>query len=657
MSDFIVVDTDHNTMAQAVVDGIKGLANELQAAQQEQRFHCVQCDQEFRNSTNSPTACSYHPAEYSTWDRKYPCCGSSNIPCQVNTHRRYHHCDYPYSAFFQRAYSITGYTDTTDPWLSIEDTDLDTDKISKASISQILRWQSRGDLIREPTILIRVGTILYTEPYFFQTFTSEQLQAVAKTVCLTKATTIFQTSTSDSQFVMAEWVLSADGSTITAVRLTVKAATSDMPFNCVCPIDISSCTKAGEIQIVSEGGLRPLQNRTPYILPDTLRVGPELSDKPLRACRTDFKTKTSQSLPLILKITSDPPLNPNPRDSCNLTSATDFFAGTISVFNKHPAGSLNPITIDSITAQFRLVGEDSYLPVKSIKISRASEMPFTLEPRQSWSFSFVAEVPRTENDANLDVIWWNKSFINRASPLRLKLIVRDIEEEEASLVIEHIHEPRSLEAPASDDLAFVYFDDPELWKRCYIHVDKRTDEDEVIRINRNTFQAHRLHKLVHRALKTGETEIDLKIGEKEHGWEWQAFALVDISCQRVYAFKLLLKSRKFGCLSYVACPTYGNVIEQDKDIRYANEKVQMPDLLPYDAKKVVVDDDVDDFVQATSKPTSVSSPTSTTSAAIPPELLQRLASIDESSSRIATAMEQLVELFTKRHDHTMSYMG
>ena len=634
----------------AIVDGLKSLAAEMYASEAEQRFTCIQCDKEFTNYSNGPKACSFHRGEYSSWTKSFPCCGTAH-PCQFNAHRAKHHCDYPYGSFFPRTYAITGYVDTVDSWTVVEDTNLETDDVQKASIGLLLRWVSRGARIDENTLLISVGRIWYNTPYYFNTFTAKELEDITKSVRLSRRTMIFRTSPNENEYAMAEWILSVSGK-ITGVRLTAKSATSIHPYVRVCPIDLSTCTKSGDILTLSEGGMRSYIPASPYILPETIRVGPEVSDSPARPVRTNFKTKTTPSLRIILRTTSEPPLVANPRLAA---TTSDYFEGTVSVFNNHAPGSLNPITIAAVSASFRLVGEPEYQPVESCKLLENSQVPVTIEPRQSWTVNFQVTVPRTEEDSKSNIRWWNRAFMARYRPVRIKLILEDIEGEQCSLVLEYVYKPFSLEKRKDSDLGFFFFDNPVALERYHVNVEPSSDDKVVVRIKGVDVNVNKLEKAVYKALKTGKTEVDLEIGQDKHDgeWEWNVWALIDISCRRVYAFKILIKEgkkfpvKRLACLGYVLCPDYGDVINKTRPISYATETVKLPPLEPYPIQETVLDDTLDDF-----KPPVPPKPTSPTSNVppgspspinfIPTELSSRLASIDSSLARIADALERLV---------------
>ncbi|GBE86873.1 hypothetical protein SCP_1001150 [Sparassis crispa] len=651
--------TISSSVGASVVDGFKEIAAKMTEVEKEQVFTCVQCDKEYRNSTNGPKSCSFHRAEYSSWNKSFPCCsGNASHPCEFSSHRPTHHCDYPYAAFFPRAQKVLKYVDTIEKWASIEDSDLEKNAVQKASAGRLLRWVSRGERIDTPTILITVGTVWFSEPYFFDTFTAAQLESVARDVFIgRKTSTIFRTSQSEDEFAMAEWVLSRKAIVIEGIRLTAKAATSSLPYVVVCPIDAPACTKSGDVVTVSEGGLRAYTPEAPYVLPETVRAGPELQDKSVRAPRTDFKTRTSAALPLILKPTSDPPLSANPQFA---RYDADNFEGSVSVFNKQPSTTPNPITIAKVTAFFRLVGDEEYSPVLSLRILDRVELPVTIDSRQSWALHFEAVVPRTEEDTALQARWFNRAFVARHRPLRLKLVLEDIEDEECSLVLEYVFTPFPFDKPKPDDLARFFFDDPQFYLRHEVRVTKASNGNQgVLRIDRTDIAVKTLQKIVYKALKTGETEINLDIGQKKDTSSWTAWALVDVSCKRVYAIKVVLTQadsvarKTLGCVGYVLCPDYGNTINATRPVRYAQEKAKL-EVEPLEEAEFVTEDTVDDYVPEPPKPVVDPTPAlptamSSTQAVVSDDLNQHLTSIDSSLSRLATAVEQLVDILKKNN--------
>ncbi|KAL0063368.1 hypothetical protein AAF712_009763 [Marasmius tenuissimus] len=662
------VQDQHRELERRLNEGIvKAMLEDQREREKEQTFVCVQCDKEYKDSTSGDKSCSYHRAEYDSWNRTWPCCSTKN-PCQSGAHRAQHHCEYPYGAFFPFARNIYGYTDTLEEWASVEDTNLETDDTQYAQISELLRWKSHGAEPSEPTILIRVGRCYFKYPYYFQTFTAKDLELQSRVIDITKQTVIFRTSSSDSEYAMAEWVISdsldddTERAKITGVRITAKVASCLHPYIRVCLFDDTTCRRSGDTITISEGGFRSYTPATPYTLPREQKVSSnELVERShRRPARTDFKTRTTSGrLPLVLKRVVDPPVVAN-GGICSETG--DYFTGSISVFNKSSASSTS---IGEVEVYFRLVGDttttnnnSAYTPVESFKTTDI--LPTTLDPRQTWQMSFELVVPRSPSDVQLGVRWWNRAFVARKRPVRFKFVFRDVEEEEeeeaeASIVVEHVVEHFELDKwKQGEDLAFFYVDDPVFWERHSVHVSKRTDNDRddvVLKIGGKG--------AVYGAIKSGETEVDIGVGEKKNvgdknAWEWKAWALVDTSCRRVYAFKVFVTQRVdlvertgMACLGYVLCPEYGDVMgEEARPVRYAEERVVFPDLEPIVDEEVVWEDGLDDVVEEPPSPPPPPPPAVNGGAhmELPPEVNARLASIDTNLERIANAFEQLLEM-------------
>lgn len=543
----------------------------------------------------------------------------------------------------------------------IEDANLENDNLSqKAMIGQLLRWNSKASRIDEPTIIIQVGHVMKNSPYFFDTFTTKDLELISRNIARTGQTEIFRTSSDRENFSFAEWMFSAGR--ITGVRLIVKSATSERPYIRVCPIDMSTCSKSGDILIESSGGFLSYTPDKPYKIPETIIVGPKLIETAPRAVRKDFKVVTSAALPLLIKITSDPPLVANP-GYYHSGRQRDFFEGVASIFNKKIPDPANGITIDSISALFRLVGEETYRPVSQIEIPDIV-FPVTIEPRQTLSVKFKVQIPRTEEDQKAGVGWVYTSYVSRFNPLRLKLVVTDIEGEEASLVVEHINRVDKYEQQQKDDLAFFALDDWVQFNRIgCVHVKPTDNPKSVVKIDSADVPMDKLQAIVYQAIKTGETEIEMPFASSYSTGSWRrdVYALVDTSCRRVYAFKIHLESdnKKAACLGYVPCPSYGDVIDETRPITYAREKVRISEgIVPIELPVMVDDDKVDDYVASKSSSTSVgngslgssgsgSSAGGSQMVLVPAELIDRMTNIDANIGRLANAVERLVAILEK----------
>ena len=313
-------------------------------------------------------------------------------------------------------------------------------------------------------------------------------------------------------------------------------------------------------------------------------------------------------------------------------------------------------------------------------------------------------IPRSASDAALGVKWWNRSFGARHSPIRLRLELEEVDGGRASIVMEYVYVPYAFEKRKEgegegSDLAMFWMDSVRLYERYVVHVARGvvldgTNKDAcVLKIKGADISVRALEKIAYAACKGSAedavTEVEMNLGASsaDSPWSWKAYALVDRSCRRVYAFKVVMfenvaveagksggegevkeggEERKagMGCVGYVLCPDYSppssgttgtagsGTAAETRPIAYAKERVGLPDIEPSTLPEVVWEDGVDDEVPAPPAPPVV--PASLPQVANGDAeggqvgLEARLASVDRNLERIASAMEKLVEILSKK---------
>ncbi|KAF9406900.1 hypothetical protein BGZ94_002900 [Podila epigama] len=657
----------------AVAETIKALAAEVRDRESEQKLTCLQCNQTYRTSSNGPEACSFHKTM--ELNGVFSCCGKS-APCSFSNHRSSHHCEYPYTAFYDYAYGIIGYTDTMEAWAEVEDKNLLTDASQKASVSKLLRWRSWHERVTKPMVVIHVGLITSESPYFFHVFDSDALKAANDTVTKTGKTTIFRTVNSKDEYAMAEWVLDEAG-VINGVKISALAATSNVPTVSLIPLNITNVSLAGDVSCLSKGTFQLYKPSEEYKLPEPRRVGHVLREKPLRPTR-EIKPRTS--LPLM--VVPQGKMVANTHGQFARFNA-DKFQGTLRFFNKSPPTSQTFVTLVSAKAEFRFVGDEEYQEVETLNLGDL-KFPVSIKPAESLDIPFEAIVRRNEEQVALMQTCWNWAMIALHRPVRIRLTLKDIEDEECVIIQEYVHQPSSRMAKREpDDLLFLFIDDDVDGSRSTVRIKSSTDDGIVVNVNANRLTAQDLNKIVFKAEQSGETEV--KLYSRENGsHNWDAWALIDKSCRRVYAFKVLLtagstrpnnKSVAFG---YAPCPIYGGDLEtmEKRPIQYAEEKVGFPDVEPIEPIVVVEDDTFDDIkvaAPATPVPAAVAvaaepaigiaaAASSSVSSALAEvskatssldtavfsasmlSLERRLESLDTNVARMATALEKIVDI-------------
>ncbi|KAH6566710.1 hypothetical protein BASA62_006547 [Batrachochytrium salamandrivorans] len=538
-------------MSEAVVDGLKSLASTMKDLEREEVLGCVQCGQTYRESTNALGSCAFHESQYNGYDGKPICCGKPDA-CKRTKHCSKDHCKYKYAAFFERVSKIIGYSDTVNDMVSeciVDFENTDNNQSFRADIQESITDLSESRLI-------------------------------------------YKIYSSQDAFVSGEWLVDDNGK-ICGIVFSAKTTTIDEPIVQIVRFDIATFEQIGEVEHVTRGFVS-YKPETPYTFPESILLGRVVPDIRVREARTDFKTKcTSADFPVIFLVNSKPSLEANADRSY---SNRDNFTATVAVFNKHSV----PVTIMSASSEYRLIGQKDYTPCKDTMMAD-TKFPITIEPRQSAEIKFVAHILRTPADAIITNSWWYRSVIARFKPLRIRFTVEDIEENKASIVLEYVFNPYPASKMSSSDVAQITFHDWDTQSMYTVSVSGPSGSTH-IGISGKSFDEDALNRLVYKAKKAGSTEVDLEIYRNfDERCLFNAWALVDLNCYRVYGFKMIMVPHELvidktaASMLYVACPDYGALTES-RPIRYAEENVTLPTLGKIPEIDPTNDDTVDDIV-------------------------------------------------------------
>ncbi|KAF9975537.1 hypothetical protein BGZ73_000797 [Actinomortierella ambigua] len=557
------------TSRDTVAEVIKAMAKEAREQAEEKKVACIQCESEYRPSSNGPEACSFHPQRPDYGG--YSCCGRTT-PCQTNYHRTDMHCDYPFPAFFDYARSIIGYTDTVDYWANIEDENMLTNE------SQ-LRTNAK---------------------YFFKVYSPEDLEEISQNFQKDPQASklLFKTQVEhEEEFSMAEWMTNDDG-VLTGLQLTVRVETFEMPTSCQVPLDLKTCEIAGEVTYVSKAAFRLYKPASEYVLPETKQAGEVLRATPLREVRK-FKAKTN-GVPVMMVPEGDLVANSRGRF---VRPDADKMQGTLTFYNRSPAASQEPVVLMSAKAEYRFVGDDTYQAVDAMQLDEDLRFPLTIEPGKTMRVPYTAIISRGSKLKDLYLNIWGWALVALHRPLRLRVTFTDIDGREMSHVQDYVHKPRSLQEAKEEDLGFFHIDNLLAGSRTSVRISKPNsyDHQNVVSLNGTLYDADQLNKLVFRALhEGGKTELEVHKRE-DNECHWKIFALIDPSCRRIYAFKVIMtqgpsfEEKTAGVIGYVRCPYYGGDDLEERPIQYAVEEAVLPtDLQPATPIDVVMDDTVDD---------------------------------------------------------------
>ncbi|KAF9982741.1 hypothetical protein BGZ75_005791 [Mortierella antarctica] len=650
-----------------IADTIKALAAVVREQEAEKRLTCLQCGKEYRESANGTEACTFHKRPET--NGMFACCGQKS-PCAFSNHRSAHHCEYHYSKFFDYASGIVSYCNTIENWAEVSETDMVTNIGQYAGVGKLIRWSGHHERVTEALMVIHIGHFKIEGSYFFQVLDADEIRSCNALVQQTGKTLIFKSGLDESEYSMAEWTLD-DAGVINGVVLSSKVATSDTATVMAVPIDINTVALSGEVQTLSKSTFRLYKPAEPYSFPEIRHAGHIARDTPLRA-RREFKARTK--LPLVAIPQGELQANPCPY----IDGKDDQFEGTLRIFNKAPPSSETYVTLVSCTAHYRLVGDKDYKEVRSLKLGDI-KFPVSIAPTQSVEIPFETHILRNATQAALEEVCRHWAMITLHRPVRIRLTFKDIDDQECVFLEEYVHDPTSVvEAKAEDDILFLQIHDVFDANRSVMRIKKGDEESDAVVIIKNgpKFSVEDLNILVYKAEQSGVTEVH--IGERIHDrYKWEAWALVDLSCRRVYGFKALLMQgsmrakKTTAALGYAPCPIYGEGNLEERPIRYADEKSVFPELEPEEVIHVVSDDDVDDdkVVVATAQAANpiiaiataasssvtaaiseVSKATNSLDAAVfssgVATLEKRLETLGADVTRMATALEKLVDLLS-----------
>jgi len=280
--------------------------------------------------------------------------------------------------------------------------------------------------------------------------------------------------------------------------------------------------------------------------------------------------------------------------------------------------------------------------------------PFSCEPLENNLVAFEIHVPDEKKTGRI----FNQSWVARHSPIRLKITFEDVFGSKISHVLEYVNKGYPLEEKKDTDILFLHADTTFDRNRNSLRVSPTNSERELVKIDGYTVTKPMLRSFVYNAIKTGITEqlvhehIDTNKGTK-------VWALIDLSCQIVYAFKVLFYTipTVSAQMGYVKVNQYEKPQPEKKPIKPANEVEKLPEITtPYE-NQFPQDDEFDDNPQPLS--TGQTSASNAQSGAndgigILVELnenmkkvansLDRLQSIDNSLARLADSFEEILQM-------------
>jgi len=258
-----------------------------------------------------------------------------------------------------------------------------------------------------------------------------------------------------------------------------------------------------------------------------------------------------------------------------------------------------------------------------------------------------------------NVSWYNRSYMARHQPIRFRVTFEDVFGEKISQVFEYVFSPLQQEAhKKTDSELLVYVDNLDLFERHSMVAKKTYTKIDgyggVVEVNGTTYNETELRSLVFKSAQSHTSEILLfekdETPHKGFDLNKKAWALIDLSCMRVYAIKMLImgitNDSVYAHLGYLEIDLYGKVdttrpnLPATEEFSVTQLKELENEITPHvvEGNVFVQDDDFDDkllpYTPSTTNSVTLSSGPQTPTVAA-------MTGIVENVNRMASSFEKL----------------
>jgi hypothetical protein len=189
--------------------------------------------------------------------------------------------------------------------------------------------------------------------------------------------------------------------------------------------------------------------------------------------------------------------------------------------------------------EYRFVGQKDFKPVTSLTINQSKTFnPAACPPLCQYPLALKFGVPSDGPPS----FHGNRgrSLCAAQSPIRIRVSARDLDGATVSLVQEFVNDAVSVEGPEDNDAVFVYADNVVSEDRSCVHCKVTNEPDNMkVSVGSSSLSDTALRKLAGEACakKISELPID-DFSCSSSYYKYSAVALVDLSCQRVWAIKV-----------------------------------------------------------------------------------------------------------------------
>ncbi len=479
---------------------------------------------------------------------------------------------------------------------------------------------------KQPLLQIQIGGI-GTQEFYYRELSSSDLAEVGR-----NAVAKLLHFGNERRYYRVDWIIEAR--VVRAIRFELKANSSDSPSIRILHFSASPL-ELKTVEIISTNDVYEHSNSTPYpTLPEPQFIGPRTEEFPRRKPKV-FVQGGTIGLQLLVDKT-------NPIATLQTTQTS--FETHITLFNC----TKSVILVKDFNVYSRFAGEPHYKA--NVGISSCSiELPFHLLPSESVEmhlhlltncesrfFLFSVHLLIFVQDEGLDLL----------RPIRFKFEALDFFGGRSSLVIEYI-KPITRTFLLAHKNVVGYLFDPEWLSEVEIgwtsEVDRISGHTEFTvtgcRLNSSDFPEH-----VYKAKKSGKTEISVQFTYASGAVRsMQVIALIDLSCNVVYALKCLVSNKHAAVKFYIPVAPYfqsHSTREPQLAVEVEELKVQEADWPRFLA---VPDDDLDDIHETPQEKVERDVAPSGHTVGV-----EALAELVRNTERLATALERAREIAEKR---------
>jgi len=377
----------------------------------------------------------------------------------------------------------------------------------------------------------------------------------------------------------------------------------------------------------------------PYKLPDPQYTGFKFAENAFeRATPREFKTGGELSM----KVKVDR-IHPNERSRQD----ADIFDVELSVINLKET----TLSILDVKAEWKLKGDSDWQNVESFECMYGSS--FACESLQPTKV-YLKIIVKDQDKENRGISMFDKSWIARIKPIRFKIMFEDVIGRKGFQIIEYVNPPPYVKDSSSSAKLNVSIDSPDSMMRENLSVsDGDLSNDKVFTVGSIEYDVTEVTRIVYKALKEQKYEYLLKTNTSGD-YKWEAYALIDAACQRLYGVKVISQNPYAAALAYYEVPLYSP--SEDKELpQLVSELITLPEKSSFQLDDIKDLEMGDDGLGSTVVPPQVTGSgtgeigTGGTGQLVSVDVLMPvLSSLDNNMKRIADSLEKIVSLLLEK---------